>query len=141
MTRSPRPWTFRLIPLAGDVGRRCGGYGLFYEDDAEPEDLGGGQGEVKVVFFGQFADDDAVAFHAGMHFSRKTAGDGWIGADFTDVAGFGGKGHALGTLGVDELLDGGCYIFVFFAGGQGLFKVNDISNFRYSGEQEAFFVG
>lgn len=118
-----------------------GGYGLFYEYDAEPEDLGRGQGEVKLVFFSQFTDDDAVAFHAGMHLSRKTAGGGWVGAGFTDVSGFGRKGHAFTTLGVDELLDGGCNIFVFFAGGQGLVKVNDISNFRYSGEQEAFFVG
>ena len=62
--------------------------GSFNEDETKPENLCGGQGEIQVVFFGQFTDDDAVAFHTGMHFLRETAGGCRVSTGLTDITGF-----------------------------------------------------
>ena len=104
--------------------------GSFNEDETKPEDMCGGQGEIQVVFFGQFTDDDAVAFHTGMHFLRETAGSCRVSTGLTDITGFHGECHTADPLGFDELFNGSRYVFMLPAGGQCLLKVNNIGHLR-----------
>ncbi len=95
--------------------------GSFNEDETKPEDLCGGQGEIQVVFFGQFTDDDAVAFHTGMHFLRETAGGCRVSTGLTDITGFRGECHTADPLGFDELFNGSRYVFM-------LLRVDSVSS-------------